>query len=78
MDTALREMIEEIFDTVDVPKDLIATLKRRFPPRIVFQQYTYIIATYSFKDLEKMLKVISKFGLKSPYPRMRGYGVFSS
>jgi hypothetical protein len=65
MDTALREMIEEIFDTVDVPKDLIDTLKGRFPPHIVFQQYTYIIATYSFKDLEKMLKVISKFGLKS-------------
>jgi hypothetical protein len=65
MDTALREMIEEIFDTVDVPKDLINTLKHRFPPRIIFQQYTYIIATYSFKDLEKMLKVISKFGLKS-------------
>ena len=65
MDTALREMIEEIFDVVDVPKDLLVTLKRRFPPRIVFQQYTYIIATYSFKDLEKMLKAISKFGLKS-------------
>ena len=65
MDTALREMIEEIFDIVDVPKDLISTLKQRFPPRIVFQQYTYIIATYSFKDLEKMLKVISRFGLKS-------------
>jgi len=65
MDTALREMIEEIFDTVDVPKALIDTLKGLFPPRVVFQQYRYIIATYSFKDLEKMLRVISKFGLKS-------------
>jgi len=65
MDTALREMIEELFDIVTVPKPLLETLKAHFPPHIVFQQGTYILITYSFCDMERMLPYIASFGIKS-------------
>jgi hypothetical protein len=65
MDTALREMIEELFDNMHVPKELIKKLKKLYKPQMVFQVYTYISVVYSFDDLESMLHTIAEFGLKS-------------
>jgi hypothetical protein len=65
METALREMIEELFDIMHVPKNLIKLLQKTYTPQMVFQVYTYITVVYSLNDLESMLYLISNFGLHS-------------
>jgi hypothetical protein len=63
--TALREMIEEIFDIIEVPKKIITVLEKRFKPTHVFQTQTYITVVYTFKQLEQMLRIVKKQGLES-------------
>lgn len=65
MDTALREMVEELFDNMHIPKELIKKLKKLYKPQMVFQVHTYISVVYSFNDLESMLCTIAESGLKS-------------
>jgi len=65
MVTALREMIEEFFDSTDVPKKLIETLQRKLKPYYIYQVDTYIIVVYTFKQLRSMLRIIAKSGLQS-------------
>jgi hypothetical protein len=71
MDTAIREMVEELFDNMYISKELIQKLKKLYTPEMVFQVHTYISVVYSFDDLESMLHTIAEFGLKSRvYERM--------
>ena len=63
--TALREMIEELFDIVEVPKQIITVLEKRFKPSHIFQVQSYISVVYTFTQLESMLKLFVKHGIKS-------------
>jgi len=65
MDTSLRELVEEFFDSTDVPKKLIDTLKQKLKPYYIYQVDTYIIVVYTFKQLRSMLRIIAKSGLQS-------------
>lgn len=65
MDTSLREMIEELFDIVEVPKSLVAILKKKLTPKVVFQTQGYITVVFTFKQLEQMLRIIVKHSLQS-------------
>jgi hypothetical protein len=65
MDTSLRELVEEFFDSTAVPKKLIDTLKQKLKPYYIYQVDTYIIVVYTFKQLRTMLRIIAKSGLQS-------------
>ncbi len=58
--TALRETIEELLEIKDVPISLINKIKKSIKPVKVITNTDYIIVIYSFKDLEKILKICSK------------------
>ena len=64
-ETALREMVEELFETSVAPA-LLAELKKctSHSPRKVFQG-TYVRLVYTFEDLVDMLAVMKKH-IKSP------------
>jgi len=65
MTTILRETIEELLNIDEVPTGLIQTIETTIPPQKIVQNGTYIIAMYSFEDLEKMLRKIKAYPLKS-------------
>jgi len=65
MQTALREMVEELFDIVDVPTKVITALEKRFKPSHIFQVQSYISVVYTFTQLESMLKLLIKHGINS-------------
>jgi hypothetical protein len=66
METALREMVEELYGCAEVPVTLLATLQKIEPTR-VFQSDKYVNVVYTFKDLSSMLECINKAGIKSYY-----------
>jgi hypothetical protein len=71
MDTAIRETVEELFE-VEVSADLINELKATLPEKIV-QNGSYIIAVYTFTNLEEMLKHMKRKGITSKlYDTMPG------
>jgi len=63
MDTAIRETVEELFE-VEVSADLIKELKA-IPPEKIVQNGSYIIAVYTFINLEEMLKHMKRKGITS-------------
>lgn len=65
--TALREMVEELYGVAAVPVELIHKLMTKFEPLSVFENDRYVTVVYTFDDLEKMLKVINKAGIKTYY-----------
>ncbi len=65
--TALREMVEELYGCAEVPVTLLQKLLIKFHPRTVFKNHEYVNLVYTFKDLEKMLQIINKSGIKSYY-----------
>jgi hypothetical protein len=65
MQTALREMLEELFDIVDVPQNYVVLLEKKFKPTHIFQVKSYISVVYTFTQLESMLKLFVKLGIKS-------------
>ena len=62
--TALRETVEELFEFDTVPGKLIEDLMKVTPEKVI-QNGTYIMMVYNFDDLATMLKIISKYKLKS-------------
>ena len=62
-DTALREMIEELFELETIPPGLIAALNK---PGRVLQSDTYVRLVYTFEDLESILKLMKSYDLTSP------------
>ena len=62
--TALRETVEELFEFETVPEKLIENLMT-IPPEKLIQNGSYIMMVYNFNDLDIMLKIISKYKLKS-------------
>ena len=65
-ETALREMVEELFET-SVPPALLAELKKcaSHSPRKVLRSHSYVRLVYTFEDLVDMLAVMKKH-IKSP------------
>jgi NUDIX domain len=65
-ETALREMVEELFET-SVPPALLAELKTyvSHSPRKVLRSATYVRLVYTFEDLVDMLAIMKKH-IKSP------------
>jgi hypothetical protein len=62
--TALRETVEELFEFETVPEKLIEDLMSVTPEKVI-QNGSYIMMVYNFNDLATMLKIISKYKLKS-------------
>jgi hypothetical protein len=63
MVTALREFLEEVFGIYDCVKG-IDELRTVIPQRIL-EQKRYITYIYDFKDLLKMLEIVSGLGVSS-------------
>lgn len=63
--TALREMVEELFHVKLVNTTLIATLRQIKPEKIVMQK-GYVILVYTFATLEKMITIVYDSGIISP------------
>jgi hypothetical protein len=68
--TAVREMIEELYELRDIPKKKYAPLYKdiveRVVPNKIVQSGTYIMLIYTFKDLDAILKITKRHGLSSP------------
>lgn len=58
--TALRETIEELLEIGDVPLSIINKIRSNIKPVKIIQNNDYIIIVYTFKDLEKILKICNK------------------
>ena len=65
MDTALREMIEELLETTPTPA-LIQEIKVSIAPTKVVQNGSYILVLYTFESLSSILKLVKKHALHSP------------
>jgi len=65
MHTALRECVEELFEPTHIPKALLSKLAEIAPQKVI-QSKSYINAIYSFDDLQAMLIIMKRLGLRSP------------
>ena len=65
MQTALRECVEELFEPSSIPKALLPKLTEITPQKVI-QSKSYINAIYSFDDLQSMLTIMKRLGLRSP------------
>lgn len=65
MQTALRECVEELFEPSSIPKALFPKLAEIAPQKVI-QTRSYINAIYSFDDLQAMLTIMKRLGLRSP------------
>lgn len=65
MQTALRECVEELFEPSSIPKSLLTKLARIAPQKVI-QTGSYINAIYTFDDLQTMLTLMKRLGLRSP------------
>lgn len=66
VETALRETIEELFNIDYIPQIVITDIKINIPPKNVFKNHSYRLVTYTFSDLDYLLKILNKHGMKSP------------
>lgn len=69
MYTAIRETLEELFEYKDVPKALINIIIGSVSPKKIIKNGSYVFGIYDFKDLDKILKIVKKYKLKSPLYR---------
>lgn len=63
--TAFREMVEELFEYKNPPKDMIETLIQLESPKKESELEKYIILSYSFEFLVTVLKHIASYNLSS-------------
>jgi hypothetical protein len=66
VDTALRETIEELFDIKYIPAEVLNDIKKNIEPKSITKNYTYYLFTYTFSDLDKLLKIANDHSMKSP------------
>jgi hypothetical protein len=65
-DTAIRETIEELFNIDYIPTIVLTDIKINLPPQNVFKNHSYRLITYTFTDLDQLLKILNKHQMKSP------------
>jgi len=63
--TALRELVEELFDIHPVPPGLQEEIQKKIEPSLRICNEGYSILQYSFDDLESILKLIQSRGMQS-------------
>jgi hypothetical protein len=63
--TALREMIEELFEIKQVSNEILWSLQS-IVPKTQFVHHSYYITMYSFQDLHKMLHILYDLNIQSP------------
>jgi hypothetical protein len=68
LQTAYRETIEELFHVTNttIPVGLLDTLIRTMRPKKIKMKKGYVLVTFDFTDLQQLLKVCKKAGLRSP------------
>ena len=64
-DTAMREMLEELFGYDIIPVDLLKDV--RLSPQQVLWSKDYVVYVYSFRDLEIILDVVKWHNIRSPF-----------
>jgi hypothetical protein len=65
VETALRELVEELFEVRPVSKELQKDLEKHVKPSFTICNQGYTILQFSFKDLETMLERMSHFQVSS-------------
>jgi hypothetical protein len=63
--TAIREMIEELFEVKNVPQKLIQKIEDTIKPYHIFRNRYYVNVVYSFENLLTILKIIRKGGIET-------------
>ena len=63
--TAIREMIEELFEIYIIPNKLLEELYEIKPLKINYSN-KYVNIVYSFDHLDEMLEILYSYNLKSP------------
>lgn len=66
LQTAIRELIEELFEINPVPKSVQKDIEIYVAPQKIVRNLSYTIFQYSFNDLETILKLMKQYDLKSP------------
>ena len=67
--TAFRETIEELFHVETIPRGLIDILQQQLIPQKVLHESGYISIVFTFQDLDTLLKICKRKGLRSElYP----------
>ncbi len=65
-DTAIREMVEEIFEPLyEVPPAFYEAILENVKPRASLQSGGYVCLVFTFKDLEKILKIAGRYRITS-------------
>ena len=64
-ETALREMLEELFEINKIPGPLISDIVNTVKPQKVLQNKQYVMLVYTFTDLDRILELLSKYDLSS-------------
>ena len=63
--TAMREMLEELFGYSILPADLLKDVQ--LTPERVLCSKDYVVYVYTFRDLDVILDVVRWHGIRSPY-----------
>jgi hypothetical protein len=58
--TAIREMLEEVFEFDEIPSALVCRIKE-IPPAHILENGAYVLFVYSFRDLELILEFASSY-----------------
>jgi 8-oxo-dGTP pyrophosphatase MutT (NUDIX family) len=66
LDCAFRETVEELFEVLVVPENLLQRLKRTLPRHTMIRHRNFMMFVYTFSDLENFLRCVSDFGMESP------------
>ena len=64
-DTAIRESIEEIFDLIHTPPDMLDVIKLSINPSKTVINGPYVTLVYSFEDLECIIDIVNRYEVKS-------------
>lgn len=65
-ETAIRETVEELFEIHSLPSGLVQRIENLCTPRQILQNGAYGAIVYTFKDLDKILRICSSYKLVSP------------
>jgi hypothetical protein len=69
--TAIRECLEELFNTDLLPSKIVTNIVKNIKPKDVYMNGGYGIVVYTFTNLEEILKIVNKFKLSSNiYPKL--------
>ena len=63
--TAIREMLEELFEFDTIFSEIICEIEEFVIPLKIIQNGNYVLVVYSFADLETILKLLKKYNLQS-------------